>query len=96
MTTNLTPYMMIWTAVALVVGLLALVRRQMAAKEDDTIHLGSAATTMASEQMTMAKKLATIDRWGKILTVLLVVTGIVLGIIYGMQLWDETSRVGLK
>lgn len=94
--TNLLPYAIAWAALALVVGILALMRRQLAAAEDDTLHLSAAETAMVSQQVSMAKKLAVIDKWGKILTVILALTGLVLGVIYGMQLWEETSRVGLK
>ena len=44
----------------------------------------------------IAKKLEMIDKWGKILTIALAVTGLILAILYGMQVWDESSRVGLK
>ncbi len=91
---NLLPYAIAWTVLAIIVIVLAVARKSVSSHEDDSIHL-SGGEASVSEQVVTAKKLDSIDRWGKILTVVLVVSGVALAIIYGMQLWDATSKVGL-
>jgi|WetSurMetagenome_2_1015567.scaffolds.fasta_scaffold192076_2 hypothetical protein len=93
---NLTPYAIVWVVLGLVVAGLALMRKQISQSEDDSIHLGGDATIAAEHQLVIAKKLEGIDRWGKLLTIVLVVTGVILGILYALQLWDSTSKVGLS
>jgi len=90
---NLLPFAIAWAVLAVTVIVLALMRKQVAAHEDDSLHLsgGSAAVT---DQVAVAKKLEVIDKWGKILTIVLVVSGLALAIIYGMRMWDESSKVG--
>ena len=92
--TNLLPYAIAWAVLAVIVLGLAITRRTVASQEDDSIHLTDGGAAVG-QQVAMAKKLEGIDKWGKILTIILVVTGLALAIVYGMQLWDETSKVGL-
>jgi hypothetical protein len=94
--TNLMPFAIAWALLGVVVAALALMRRSVSGKEDDSIHLGGGGAAITSEQLAVAKKLEQIDKWGKMLTIVLVVTGLILAILYGMQVWEETSRVGLK
>jgi ABC-type nitrate/sulfonate/bicarbonate transport system permease component len=91
---NLTPYLIAWGVLALVVIFLAFWRRHVASQEDDTLHV-TGPETVLTQQMTVAKKLEAIDKWGKALTVVLAVTGLILAVLYGMYLWEATSRAGL-
>ncbi|MBI4892969.1 MAG: hypothetical protein HY821_20260 [Acidobacteria bacterium] len=91
---NLLPYAIAWSVLAVIVIVLAIARKSVSSHEDDSIHL-SGGEASVSEQVVTAKKLDSIDRWGKILTVLLAVSGAALAIIYGLQLWESTSKVGL-
>ncbi|QOY89627.1 hypothetical protein [Paludibaculum fermentans] len=91
---NLLPFAIVWAVLGVIVLSLALMRRSVSANEDDSIHLGAASGAI-DQQMTTAKKLEAIDKWGKLLTVVLAVTGLVLAILYGMQVWDATSKAGL-
>jgi hypothetical protein len=93
---NLLPFAIAWAVLGVVVAALALMRRSVSGKEDDSIHLGGAGAAIAGEQLAVAKKLEQIDKWGKLLTVALVITGVILAVLYGMQVWEESSRVGLK
>jgi hypothetical protein len=93
---DLTPYAIAWAALGLVVLVLAIMRRQIAAKEDDTLHLASGEAALVEEQVATAKKLARVDRWGKLLTVVLVLAGVGLAVAYGMKVWEETTSIGLK
>lgn len=91
---NLTPYAIAWGLLALIVIFLAFWRRHVASQEDDTLHV-TGPDTVLSQQMTVARKLELIDRWGKALTVVLAITGLILAVLYGMYIWEATSRAGL-
>lgn len=91
---NLTPYAIVWGVLALIVIFLAFWRRHVASQEDDTLHV-TGPETVLSQQMTVARKLELIDRWGKVLTVILAITGLILAVLYGMYIWEATSRAGL-
>lgn len=93
---NLLPFAIVWAILALVVIVLAFMRKNVAAKEDDTLHLtGGGATAAVEDQVKTANKLAALDKWGKILTAVAVVYGLVLGAFYGMHLWEASSRAGM-
>jgi hypothetical protein len=92
--TNLLPYAIAWAVLAVIVLGLAISRRSIASNEDDSIHLTDGGAAVG-QQVAMAKKLEGIDKWGKILTIVLVISGLALAAVYAMQLWDATSKVGL-
>ncbi|MBE0657967.1 MAG: hypothetical protein IH602_09775 [Bryobacteraceae bacterium] len=89
---NLLPYAIAWAVFALVVILLAFRRKSISAQEDDTLHLGGGSEEHVKQQEEVAKKLAKLDLWGKVLTVILVLAGLALGVVYGLQIWEATSR----
>lgn len=91
---NLLPFAIAWAVLGVIVLSLALMRRSITANEDDSIHLG-ATTGAIDQQVSTAKKLEAIDKWGKTLTVVLAVSGLALIILYGMQVWEATSKAGL-
>jgi len=93
--TNLLPYAMAWIVLVIVVIALAFMRKSVAAQEDDTLHLGGGSETAIERQQATAKKLAKLDWWGKILTVIMAVTGLALGIVYGLQMWEASSTAGM-
>jgi hypothetical protein len=76
---NPIPYLAIWSVFALAILVLLVVRKVVAAKEDDQLHVLHGTT---SQQSAVASKLDVIDRWGKILTVIVVVFGLVIGAVY--------------
>lgn len=89
---NLLPYAIAWAVLALVVILLAFRRKSVSAQEDDTLHLGGGSEEHVKHQEEIAKTLAKLDLWGKVLTVVLVLTGLALGVVYGLQIWEATSK----
>lgn len=93
--TNLLPYAIAWVVLALAVILLGFIRKNVSAQEDDSIHLGGGSDTAIARQQETAKKLAVLDKWGKLLTIILVVTGVLLGILYGLQMWNASSTAGM-
>ena len=92
---DLFPFAAAWGVLALVVIVLGFMRKHVTAEEDDTLHLGGGSEQAVAHQQDVAKKLAALDKWGKILTVLLAVTGVVLTIAYFMQMWESTKSTGV-
>ena len=89
---NLTPFLYPWIALALAVVVLLLRRRAIARHEDDSLHVLDGG---GSNQPIVAHQLDQIDKWGKILTVIAVVYGIVLAAAYGYQAWVQGSHTGV-
>ena len=79
MSINLIPYVVVWSVVALSVIVLIVMRKMVASKEDDQLHVLHGATT---EQVSVASRLDTIDKWGKILTVVAVLLGLAIATVY--------------
>lgn len=88
---NYLPYAIAWGVLAIVVIALAVMRKSIASHEDDTIHLTGDPSAALNEQAAIARKLDTIDKWGKSLTVVLVVTGLILGGLYAYKVFVSSS-----
>ena len=86
MNINLMPYAVFWGVLAIVVVFLIIYRKSVSSGEDDSIHLEG---NMPSEQMALAHRLESIDRWGKMLTVVVAVYGVALAAIYLYQTWNN-------
>jgi len=82
---QLTTYVVAWAVLTIVVLALALARYLVSFREDDNIHLSEAESGMITNQMSIFGKLDAIDRWGKVLTVVALLTGLVLAGIYLYQ-----------
>jgi len=61
---------------------LAIYRKLLSMKEDDYIHVGPGEEKLIPQQLAMAEKMAKIDRWGEVLTVVTVAFGLILGAAY--------------
>jgi hypothetical protein len=81
------PFVVLWALLALVVIGLIIYRRFVSAGEDDMIHVSDATGSTAAHQVSVARKLDQIDKWGKMLTVTTVVYGVILAAIYVYQSW---------
>ena len=91
MSSNLVPFTIPAAVLVLAVIALYLWRRSVAAHEDDTIHVLSDAGAIP-EQVTVAHKLAVIDRWGKLVTIVAAVYGIAIGVLFVYQQWAASGR----
>lgn len=89
---NLMPYFIAWGVLAIIALALAVMRRQISAREDDSLHLAAGEAAMVTEQVEIAKKLEVIDKWGKLVTIVLTVSGIALGSVWAIRIWEEGSR----
>jgi hypothetical protein len=82
------PLAVSWAVLALVVLGLIVYRKKIAAAEDDTLHVLDASAT--SQQSSIARKLESIDRWGKVLTAVAFLYGLVVAAVYLYNVWNAT------
>lgn len=82
---NLTPAVVIWVVLAIATLGLALYRKLISASEEDLIHLGPGEERQIPEQVALAARLKAVDTWGKTLTVITVVIGLVMASVYLYQ-----------
>ena len=92
MNINLLPFAVLWAILATVVIALVVYRKRIASQEDDTLHVMDGDARLVPRQQIVAHKLETVDRWGKILTVLAVVYGLVVAAGYIYQNWVHASN----
>ena len=84
-------YLAVWGALALGVPGLALYRKWIAAGEDDSLCLSGDGSAIGKQKF-MSDKLEAIDRWGKLLTTVVVVLGVVLLAVYIYVSFDASSK----
>ena len=90
------PFIVLWCLLAFTVLALFVWRKIVASKEDDNLHvLDGASAVKSSEQLVVAQKLDLIDKWGKIVTIIVVVYGVILAGAYVWQSWVQNSRTGV-
>ena len=76
---DLRPILVLWAIVIVALVVVAFWLRSVAVQEDPSLHLGAAHAGTAAEQVALAKKLAQVDKWMKILIVAVVVLGLLIG-----------------
>ena len=89
MNINLLPYAIFWGALTITVLGLVFYRRLVASHEDDSLHLEGNITV---SQAALAHRLESIDRWGKMLTVVVLVYGLALACVYLYQVWNKVPQ----
>jgi len=92
MNISLLPFLYPWVLLALAVIGLLVWRKAVASHEDDNLHVLDGG---GADQTVVAHKLDQIDKWGKILTVIALVYGVILGAAYAYQAWIQTSQSGV-
>lgn len=93
MNVNLMPYFAVWVVLAVIVIVMIVWRKAISSHEDDSLHVLDGGAI--SSQANLNHKLDVIDKWGKILTAITVVFGLILGAIYMYQSWVAMSRLGV-
>ena len=86
------PFFVVWSILALGVLALFIWRKAVARNEDDTLHVMHGALT---QQTAIAQKLNFIDKWGKILTVIALVAGLLIAAAYVYAQYVGRSAVGV-
>ncbi len=84
---NLTPFVIAWICLGIATATLAIYRKLLSMREDDYLHIEDWNEAVVAQQTALAHKFDIIDRWGKALTVVVVVAGAVLGGIYLYMGW---------
>ncbi len=92
---TLLPFLVIWAILAVILVVLYTYRRRIALMDDESLHVLDADANMVAQQASVAKKLEVVDRWGKILIVLVVVYSLALAVFYIYTVWQESTRVSL-
>jgi hypothetical protein len=91
---NLTLVVTVWAVLGIVTLALAVYRTVFAThSEEDIVRLGPGEEREVPKQAALARKMDAIDRWGKTLTILVVVIGLGLAAAYLYQAWLDPSSV---
>jgi hypothetical protein len=90
---NLTLYFATWIPLAVVVAVLAIYRNMMASHEDETLHVLGGDAPQVAAQIKLSQKLEVIERWGKILTTVLVAYGLLIGVMYLYYVWQQGAKL---
>jgi len=88
---NILPLLIVWVVLALVVLSLFIWRQSVASHEDDSLHVMRGELT---QQTSLSQKLDVIDKWGKILTVVAVVFGLLIAAAYVYGQFVGRSSLG--
>ena len=93
MNLNLGPFIVLEALLAISVLTLFIWRKAVSRNEDDSLHVLHQSTAV-SQQHAVAHKLDVIYKWGKILTVVTVVFGLVVGAAYVYDTFNKASGLG--
>ena len=89
------PHIAVWAVLTTVVVILAIYRRRLDLRVDETIHVLDSEAASIPQQEEVSKKLIVIDRWGKILTVVAVLYLLGIAAAYVYSSFNDTSvRLG--
>lgn len=91
MNINLIPFAAAWAILGLVVIALIVYRKMVGRSEDATLHVLDGDLAHVPQQAAMAQRIEGIDRWGKALTIVAVLYGLVLAVVYVYQSFTQTS-----
>ena len=92
MNINLLPFTVLWMILSAVVVGLIVYRKWIAKDEDDRLHVMDYEVALVSRQEAVAHKLESIDRWGKALTAIALLYGLVMGAGYVYQSWVAATN----
>ena len=91
----LRPFLVLWLIEIAALIVVSFWRRSVAVQEDPALHLGTEHAVTAAQQVAIAKKLAQIDKWIKLLTLIVVVFGVLLGAAFLYKSWVLGPGAGL-
>jgi hypothetical protein len=80
-----------WGVLAAVVLGMAVYHNLLARREDDHIHFSEQEAALVNAQTQTAHRIDTLEKWSKMLTILLVSYGVVLALYYLYLLWQTQS-----
>jgi hypothetical protein len=82
-----TPYVAVWSLFALIVLVLAIYRKMLSNREDDTIHISLGTQGMIPEQIVNSHRIDVVEKWGKSLTIVVVIAGLAMASLYLYGVW---------
>jgi hypothetical protein len=89
---NITFIVGLWMVLGTVTLVLAIYRWILSAhSENDVVHLGAGEEKEIPRQVSLARKIDAIDRWGKAMTVISAVIGLGLATAYLYQAWESPN-----
>lgn len=83
----------IWWLIAAVLLCLLLYRKYVEQYEDDFLHLSAGDVQQVRKQARTSQQLNVLDRWVRILSVVVIAYGICLAAFYLMGAWEKTMRI---
>ena len=83
----------VWTVLAAVVIGLALYRKLFSGAELDVLHVREAEAAQIPRQAFRARRLDWIDQWGKLMTIMTVALGFLIGLVYLIRLWQAGNQL---
>lgn len=81
------PFLVLWVLMAIPVVGLIIYRKSVAQQEDDSLKLSQNSQGATAQQIGVAHRLEQIDKWGKILTAVVVAYGVVLLAVFLYRGW---------
>lgn len=90
---NLAFYLATWIPLVVLVAVLAIYRNMMASHEDESLHVLGGDAPQVAAQVKLSHKLEVIERWGKILTALVVAYGLLIGVLYLYHVWQQGAKL---
>jgi hypothetical protein len=92
---TLIPFIVIWVVLAATVLALLAYRQVVTRGEDDSLHLVHEGQ-VSTHQSAVAHKVQTIDKWGKLLTVVAVIYALLLAAAFVYQTFmNQSTTVGM-
>jgi hypothetical protein len=88
---DLRPFLGVEILLALAVIVMIAWRKAVARGEDDSLHVLQG--NVVAQQKAVAQKLDTIDKWGKALTIIAVVFGVLVAVVYVYQVWVQGAQL---
>ena len=79
---NWTPFLAVWSFFALIVLGLAVYRKMLSVREDDSLHVAEGTKALIQEQQANAQRIEVVEKWGKSLTIVVAAAGLAMLAIY--------------
>jgi len=92
---NWTPYLAIWSIFAAATLGLAVYRKMLSVREDDSLHVSDGGMRLIPEQIANAQRIEVVEKWGKSLTAVVLLTGLVLAGIYFYGVWQAGAGIAV-
>jgi hypothetical protein len=88
---NWTPFIAIWSFFAAIVLALAAYRKMLAGREDDSLHVSEGSARLIPQQVANAQRINVVEKWGKSLTAVVVVAGLIMAGLYFYGVWQMST-----